>query len=150
MYNIEGLDKLMRSFDRLPVNLQKKGLTAAVRKGANVIRDAARTNASAIDDPATASMIQKNIAVQNSRRAGKAVGGVVMRVGVMGGARPRPADQNTGLPGGNTTHWRHIELGSERTAPRPLLRDAARKSGQAAIDVLAQELTKQIAKLELA
>lgn len=140
----------MRSFDRLPVNLQKKGLTAAVRKGANVIRDTARANALAIDDPETSEMIQKNIAVQNSARRGKAVGGVVMRVGVMGGARPRPASEGKGAPGGDTWHWRFIELGSETTPQRPLLRDAARKSGQAAIDVLAQELTKQIAKLELA
>jgi HK97 gp10 family phage protein len=103
----------------------KKLATAAARKGMNVVRDAARRNAKMIDDPQTAEVIAKNIVTANSPRGGRRIGGVWMRVGVMGGANTRSPGQGVaGLPGKDTRHWRYIEFGAENVAAHPFMRPA--------------------------
>lgn len=161
--NVEGLEPLMKRMSVLPKNLQKRGLAAAARKGAAVIRDAAKKNAQSIDDPETANQIAKNIAVQTSARQGKRVGGAVARVGVRGGAKKtapvkrtlqeRLFRENTepdkGNPGGDTWYWRFVEFGTSRTRAQPFLRPAGEQSRQPAFDATAVELEKQLEKLEL-
>lgn len=163
--NVEGLDKLFSNLIKFAPELQKKGMSAAARKGANVIRDAARLNAKAIDDPTSTENIEKNITAQSSARLGRSIGGVAMRIGVMGGARSYADSKENrrkqragksystggskGAPGGDTWYWRLHEFGSEKTKQRPLLRDAATKNAQNAIDAIAVELSKQIQKLEI-
>lgn len=162
-YQVEGLASLLGKLRSLPVKLQKKALRAAMRKGANVIKDAAKANAKLIDDPATAEAIHKNIAVQFSSRKSRQEGGVVMRVGVLGGARKygntkenvrsgRAGQTYKTLgdktnPGGDTRYWRFIELGTSRQPARPFLRPAMEQSGQGAIDAAALELNKQLDRL---
>ena len=134
-FKIEGFDKALDRLSQFSPKLQKKGLRAALRKGANLVKAAAVSNARAIDDPATPENIAKNIAVQISARQSRQVGGLVMRVGVRGGARQYAntkvnrrkgrvgASYSTGgdkgNPGGDTWYWRFIEFGTSARAARP-------------------------------
>jgi HK97 gp10 family phage protein len=60
----------------------------------------------------------------------------MFRVGVQGGAGGNQSkkDQASGLPGGDTRHWRFIQFGSENNAANPFMTRAAEKSAQAATD----------------
>lgn len=147
---IHGLDAIKRKLEKLPKRLGNNAARRALRKGANVFRDAARVNAKQIDDPETREQIFKNISVASggSKRE-KRVGGVMVRVGVRGGARPTSGDN--GAPGGNTTHWRFIEFGRSgaRAQPfmRPAMNSAAGKAAEVAIAALNKEFDKELAKL---
>jgi HK97 gp10 family phage protein len=148
--DFEGLIKKIRD---LPVRAGRNAGRRALRKGANVIRDAARINARAIDDPETREQIFKNISVSGggSRRE-RRMGGPMMRVGIRGGARHRKGDGLDGLPGGNTTHWRWIEFGfthdrSGRPIPaQPFMRKAMSEKANAALSAVATDLPKQLDK----
>jgi len=148
-FKIEGLDRAIDRMSTLPSKLQKRGLRAALRKGANVFRDAARVNARAIDDPETADMISRNITTQtmSSRSAKRAGADLGMRVGVMGGAKPLKKGTATGLPGGNTTHWRMIELGTSKARAQPFMRNAMSENVDKATNTAADELINQLDKL---
>jgi len=141
---IEGLDDIIRKLKLLPERIGRNATRRALRKGANVIRDAARNNAKRIDDPATREQIWKNIAVYGGgRRREKAAGGVIMRVGVRGGARFDPSAD--GLPGGNTTgHWRFVELGTSEMRAQPFLTPAGAEKAGAAVTAVVTDLNKQI------
>lgn len=83
-----------------------------------------------MDDAGTDEAIWKNIAVANNARAGRKEGGIVMSVGVRGGAKSyannaenrrkgRAGKTNaTGgskaNPGGDTWYWRFLEFGTSR------------------------------------
>lgn len=142
---IDGLAEIKRKLDKLPERIGRNAMRRSLRKGANVIRDAARNNAKAIDDPETREQIWKNIAVQSGgAKRERLIGGVMMRVGVMGGAKPTSGDNGT--PGGNTTHWRFIELGTSQVAAQPFLTPAGNERAGAALDAIVQDMTKQIDK----
>lgn len=81
--NIEGLDEVLRKMGVLKDKRKiRNAAMRAGRKAMNIVRDAARNNAKAIDDPATYEKIWKNIAVQagKNRNPDQAL----MRVGVKG------------------------------------------------------------------
>lgn len=137
--NIQGLDAVLARMRDLPKEIQKKGAAAALRKGANIVRDAARAGAKRLDDPETASNIAKNIVVQASGRAGKREGGVVMKVGVRGGAR-LTKDPN------DTAHWRFLELGNDRSPARPFMVPALASNVQNVTQTVVAELMPQIDK----
>lgn len=140
------LGKLKNLSNRAAINALRRSL----RKGANVVRDAARSNAKRIDDPESRAEIQKNISVQSGgRRRERAAGGPMMRVGVRGGARYRK-DGGQGLSGGNTTHWRYVEFGTSDSRAQPFMRPAAVSSISRVADIVSTsaqvELDKEIAK----
>lgn len=149
-FRIEGADRILAKMKELPKRVCRNAMRRALRKGARPIRDAARANAKRIDDPDTREQIAKNITIAGggSRRE-RQEGGVVMRVGVMGGARPKGGESN--LPGGNTTHWRFVELGTSDTKAQPFLRPAGSDKAGAAFDATASamqsELDRELAKL---
>lgn len=143
--NVEGLAAIERKLKQLPEKIGRNAMRRALRKGANVIRDAARANAKRIDDPETREQIWKNIAVASAgKRREKEAGGVMMRVGVRGGAKPTRGDNGT--PGGNTTHWRFVELGTSEARAQPFLTPAGAEKAQAAYDATAADMIKQIDK----
>lgn len=150
-FKIEGLDPVIKKLRALPERFAKRGMRRALRKGANVVRDAARDNAKQIDDPETRERIWKNISVQGggSRRE-KQAGGPMMRVGVRGGARHH--DEQSDLPGGNTTHWRWIEFGSANNPAQPFMRPALANNVDAATNAVVAAanvgLDKELAKLK--
>lgn len=120
--NIEGLDQLKRKLDQLSNPKKAKQIARkAGRQAMNLVRDAARTNAKAIDDPETREMIHKNIVTQGgkSRNSNE----IVIRVGVKGGAgRNQHSVSTAGLSGGDTRHFRYIEFGTSKIPATPFLR----------------------------
>ncbi|MES2910623.1 MAG: HK97-gp10 family putative phage morphogenesis protein [Pseudomonadota bacterium] len=139
------LQRLSRTFDSLKKEVRYKSGRFALRKAAQLVRDAARENASRLDDPITAANISKNITERWSSRYYKATGDLMFRVGVMGGAGGRAkSEELASLPGGDTQHWRHLEFGTERTAAQPIMQPALRNNAQAATDVFVTQLDKGI------
>ena len=120
--NIEGLDQLKRKLDQLSNPKKAKQIARkAGRQAMNIVRDAARTNAKAIDDPETREKIHKNIVTQGgkSRNSNE----IVIRVGVKGGAgRNQHSVSTAGLSGGDTRHFRYIEFGTSKIPATPFLR----------------------------
>jgi HK97 gp10 family phage protein len=120
--NIEGMDQLKRKLEQLSNPKKAKQIARkAGRQAMNLVRDAARTNAKAIDDPETREKIHKNIVVQGgkSRNSNE----IVIRVGIKGGAGQNQHSVSTaGLSGGDTRYWRHIEFGQSNVPAVPFMR----------------------------
>jgi len=120
--NIEGMDQLKRKLDQLSNPKKAKQIARkAGRQAMNLVRDAARANAKAIDDPETREKIHKNIVTQGgkSRNSNE----IVIRVGVKGGAgRNQHSVSTAGLSGGDTRHFRYIEFGTSKIPATPFLR----------------------------
>lgn len=142
-YNVDGLEEVLGKFSALEYDIQRKGGRFALRKAAQVLRDQARANAARVDDPATPADIAKNIVERWSGRTFKRTGDLMFRVGVMGGAGGRKSGkEQSGLPGGDTRHWRYLEFGTEDTPAQPIFRPVPNQAGQQAVD----EFTKQYGK----
>lgn len=153
------VDKL----SRLPDKVQKKVAKGATRKAMTVVRKAAIANAQSFDNTLTPEMVWKNVVVQEATRSSKRVGGVVMRVGVRGGAKQyantkenvrkgRVGQSYKTLgdktnPGGDTWYWRFLEFGTARTRARPFLRKAFSENLQRVTDITTTELEKGIDKV---
>lgn len=134
-FKIEGLDGVLRKMRELSPKLQKKGLVAAVRKGANIVRDDARNRAKQFDDPSTPKPIWKEIVSKVNGRRGRQEGGVVMQVGIRGGARKS---------GDNVFYWRFLEFGTSKMEARPFMRPALESKAEAATQAIVTELNRQL------
>lgn len=147
-FKIEGLDQLEAKFKNLKNPKRLKNIARkASRQAMNIVRDAARNNAKAIDDPETAEKIWKNISVQGGKSRNQ--NEVVMRVGVRGGASfSNKNPPNTS--GGDTRHWRWIEFGASHFPPTPFMRPALSSNIQPVtnkfVEVFKAELDKELAK----
>ncbi|WP_122711074.1 HK97-gp10 family putative phage morphogenesis protein [Pseudomonas viridiflava] len=143
--NMRGLDGVVQKMRALPVKLQRSGLRKAARRAMNIMRDAVKANAKAMDDPATAEKIWKNVATQESAKRSRQEGGVVIRVGIRGGAGSNQHSKDAaGNPGGDTRHWRYIEFGTEHNPAAPFMRPAFQANVQNVTDRFATELNKEI------
>jgi HK97 gp10 family phage protein len=108
-----------------------------------IVRDAARANAKTLDDPQTAEKIWKNIVIAAGKTRNP--NEVVMRVGVRGGAsfsNPNPPKTS----GGDTRHWRWVELGASHFPPTPFMRPALQSNIQAVTNSFAENFNKEIDK----
>ncbi|WP_347452801.1 HK97-gp10 family putative phage morphogenesis protein [Acinetobacter thermotolerans] len=143
-FNIEGLDEVQEKLKRLGnPRLMKNAARRSARKAMAIVRDAARSGAKAIDDPQTAEKIWKNIAISAGKTRNP--NEVVMRVGVRGGASfSNPNPPNTS--GGDTRHWRWVELGSVHNPPAPFMRPALQNNIQAVTNSFAENFNKEIDK----
>lgn len=143
-FNIEGLDEVQEKLKRLAnPRLMKNAARRSARKAMAIVRDAARSGAKAIDDPQTAEKIWKNIAIAAGKTRNP--NEVVMRVGVRGGASfSNPNPPNTS--GGDTRHWRWVELGSVHNPPTPFMRPALQNNIQAVTNSFAENFNKEIDK----
>lgn len=122
-----------------------------------MIRDAARTGARQLDDPHSPEQIWRNVAVfGGGARREKQAGGVIMRVGIRGGARNMQKygefkGKGKGNPGGDTWYWRLVEFGTSRTAAKPFMRPAMNNNAGKAAQVIFQgmeyEFNKEAGKL---
>ncbi|WP_284075242.1 HK97-gp10 family putative phage morphogenesis protein [Acinetobacter pittii] len=146
---IEGLDEVLRKMGVLKDKRKiRNAAMRAARKGMNVVRDAARQNAKAIDDPETSEKIWRNISVSAGKT--KSLDLVQMRVGVRGGASySNPTPPNTS--GGDTRYWRFLEYGTSDMPATPFMRPALANNVQKVTNTFSQsfsaELDKEIAKL---
>lgn len=142
-FNIQGLEGVLNKLQQLPARMQKSGVRKAARKAMNIVRDAARANALVIDDPETKAKIQKNIGVQAGKTRDKNI--IKMRVGVRGGASSNQHSKPVGgLSGGDTRHWRYIELGTSNIPAAPFMRPALSENIESVTNTFVEELKTEI------
>jgi len=143
-FNIEGLESVQEKLKRLGnPRLMKNAARRSARKAMAIVRDAARANAKALDDPQTAEKIWKNIAIAAGKTRNP--NEVVMRVGVRGGAsfsNPNPPKTS----GGDTRHWRFIEFPSVNNPGTPFMRPALQNNIQPVTNSFAENFNKEIDK----
>lgn len=141
---IKGLEPVQEKLKRLGnPRLIKNAARRSMRKAMAIVRDAARANAKALDDPETAEKIWKNIAIAAGKTRNP--NEVLMRVGVRGGAsfsNPNPPDTS----GGDTRHWRFIEFPSVNNPGTPFMRRALQNNIQPVTDSFAGNFSKEIDK----
>lgn len=142
---LEGLPDVFALINSLGPAVVNKGARFSLRKAANLVRDAAKTNASALDDSETGRSISDNITVRFSNRTFKKTGDIMFRVGVMGGAKLKKGEQEKDKKA-PTPHWRLLEFGTEKMSARPFMRRALADNIDAAIGTTANELNKWIAR----
>lgn len=164
-FKIEGLELVQEKLKRLGnPRLMKNAARRSTRKAMAIVRDAARANAKALDDPETAEKIWKNIVIAAGKT--KDPNSVVMRVGVDGGAssnrhsksivmkerrkkgEPKQvlAENTVALTGGDTRYWRHLEFGNSQVPPTPFMRPALQNNIQAVTNSFAENFNKEIDK----
>lgn len=145
--NVQGLEQASQKLKALCNKRKAKSIARkAARKSMNIVRDAARENAKRIDDPETRAKIQKNIVLQ----AGKPRGGVdvLMRVGVRGGASSNQHSVDiSGLSGGDTRHWRFIELGTKYHPATPFMRPAFYNNLSVVGNKFCEEFSAEVSKI---
>lgn len=139
-FKIEGLGPVLAKMKNLSQKMQTKGVRSAGTKAMRIVRDAARQRARQFDDPASASNIAKNIVTRNDAKGGKRVGGVVIKVGVVGGARPRKGREDTG-------HFRFIEFGTSEMRAQPFLRPALENNVGRVTETFVAALNTEIDKI---
>ncbi|MFI8026403.1 HK97 gp10 family phage protein, partial [Acinetobacter baumannii] len=82
---ISGLDDVLRKMQAIGnQKIIKRLARKAAREAINIVRDAARENAKAIDDKKSSEKIWKNIVSRSGKISNK--GAVRERVGILGGA----------------------------------------------------------------
>ena len=163
---ITGLDEVQAKLRQLGNQRKaKNAATRSSRKAMNIVKKAAVVNAKALDDKDSPEKIWKNIITKAGKTKG--VDGVVMKVGVKGGARnygTNADNRRAGRvgrryqtqgdkknPGGDTWYWRFEEFGTATNNAHPFLRPALNNN----IDAVraeftrsySEELDKEIAKL---
>jgi len=141
--NIEGVDEVVKRLQSLTSDQAKRAMRSSVRVGAKEIQKLAVSFVTRSDDPRTPENIGKNLIVKTGgARAERKHGGLVMRVGVLGGAQEGPGDEQH--KGGDTFYWRFLEFGTSRMHARPFMRPAAEQGGQAAVNAIIRDLPKKI------
>lgn len=136
---IEGVDAAMAKLREVSRDVAQRSARAAGTRAMRIVRDAARARARVLDDPQTASNIAKAITTRYDSRASKRENAVVVKVGVIGGAKPRKGDRDMG-------HWRLQEFGWSGAPARPFMRPALSENVQAVTDKFVEELLPQIDK----
>lgn len=138
----EGMDALIRKSRGLSHAVRVRLARNAVMAGARVIRDKARQNAAALDDPETGRSIAKNVAARYRRKLSEQTGNPTASVGVL---YPKAR-----IPKGNpddgreTPHWHLVELGTEHAAAQPFLKPAAMQATQQVPPAIATNLSRAI------
>lgn len=136
-WTLTGAREVQRRLRDYPPKLQNKALRPAARSAMKIVRDAARVRARQFDDPDTPAQIWRLIVTQVGKMKEP---GVIMRVGVQGGARSR---KDKAYP----WYWRLIELGSETMRARPFLRPSLDNNAQAVAAKFISESNARMDKL---
>ena len=138
-FQLQGLDAAMEKIRSVSNEVAQRGARLAGTRAMRVVRNAARARAQALDDPSTPSNIAKNIVERYDRKASQRERAVVVKVGVMGGAKPRKGDKDSG-------HWRLLEFGTSEMAARPFMRPALSERTEEVAAVFVEHLEPQIDK----
>lgn len=147
---ITGLEELRTTLQGVSYDTQRKGGRYALRKAAQVVRDKARQNASAVDDSATPEDISKNIVERWNGRLFKRTGDLGFRIGVLGGAKGHAAasgevqGKGKANPGGDTFYWRFLEFGTEHSAAKPFIRPAIDSTQNEVVSTFVTEFDKHV------
>lgn len=159
-FDLRGVEELQKKLDSIQYDLKKRGGRFALRKAANVIKEAAALSARQVDDPATRENIAKNIAVRWNGRVNKRTGDLGFRVGVLGGAKQYVANKqnirsgragttyatggDSSNPGGDTWYWRFLEFGTKKISERNFMRRALRDNAENATTVFVENYDKAL------
>jgi HK97 gp10 family phage protein len=156
-FQIQGLDGVLKKMRAMGPGLAAKGARTAMRKAANVVRDAAKAGWEKVDDPNTQNRIADHVAVSFSAKTFKATGDVMMRVGIRGGARAPYANTRANRRRGrvgqtyekppSVFYWRFYELGTSHQPARPIMLPALVENVGRATDVAVGELNKALDRL---
>lgn len=147
---VDGLKDILREIEKLGEKEARRMSNNALRAGARVVRDQVKANAAALDDPATASHIAKNVVVRSmSKRKMQALeADAGVRVGILGGARKDDSDSGSNPnKGGETFHWRFLEFGTQNMPPKPFFRPAVVQSEAKAISAFFEQMKKEFDKI---
>lgn len=147
---IKGLDEIVKNLKKLNAKEIKKIMTKATRAGAGEIRNEAKKNAKALNNPNTPENISKNIVVRSGKN--KAKDDVMMRVGILGGAKDMSKygeikGAGKGNHGGDTFYWRFLEFGTSKMQAKPFMRSAMMSKQQQAFDKTVQKAKQELEKL---
>ena len=143
-FEIQGVRRLRRQLDRLPVRVTKKHARRAISQGAALVRERTRLLA-----PIKTGKLRRNI-VSRARRGtrGAARASVQVRVGprtqgrefsgkfMAGDGRSNPKD---------AYYWRFLEYGTKHIAPRPFVRPAAEQMFRPVVRHVVREIDRGIA-----
>lgn len=140
---MEGVEALSKRLEGLKYDVSKKGGRFALRKAAQIVRDAARQNAQTVDNSETGRSIARNITEKWSSRYNKSTGNLMFRVGVTGGAKLPKDNIDEGL-GGPTPHWRLLEFGTEKMRALPFFAKAMPENAQRATDTFISEFGRAL------
>lgn len=144
---MNGLEELNKKLQGLSYDVQKKGGRFALRKAAQVLRDAARASARQVDDGQTGRSIAANINERWNGRLNKRTGDLGFRLGVSQGARlPQAGESSDESAGGPTPHWRLLEFGTEKMPARPFFQPAVEGNLQRATDVFMKQFDAAIGR----
>jgi HK97 gp10 family phage protein len=154
---------IVNRLSKLTGKFQKKSIKKAARIAMGPVKKEAIANAKAFDNPLTPERVWKNITIQEATKSSKRLGGVVMRVGVKGGAKKYASTKanvragragkkyntlgDNGNPGGDTWYWRFVEFGTSRTPAKKFLRSALKNNIQGVTDRSIAELSRELDKL---
>lgn len=156
-FQIKGIDGVLANMRELSLQMRGKIARAAGRKGANVIRDAAKAGWRQVDRAGTPNKIYEKVAMQFAGRTFKRTGDIMFRVGIQGGARQYAntrANRRAGRVGGSyqvdgsTFYWRFYELGTSRQPARPVMQPALFNNGPAILAAFVGELTRGLARFK--
>lgn len=143
---MSDLAQILRRFDQLQRNVQKKHARKAGRQAMKVVQDHAKLGAKRIDDPQTREKIYQNIVIRNGKSRNKNT--VVTRVGIQGGAKVLTDGEVQGKGkknrGGDTFYWRFVEFGTARQRAIPFMRPALARNADAVMNQYADELKQLI------
>ena len=145
-FRMTGMDQFKQKIDKLRNPKKAKSIARkAARQAMNIVRDSARVNARAIDDPETREKIHKNIVTQGGKSRNP--NEIKIRVGVKGGAGQNQYSVSTaGLSGGDTRHFRFIEFGTSKIPATPFLRPALANNADKVITKFVQVFDTEITK----
>lgn len=131
-FSLNGLSPVLDKLKGLPPRLQKKALRKGVRAGANIFRDAARSNV-----PVETGLTKRNIITVVSSKKDEVIG----KVGVRGGGRNK---------GNNPYWWRFVELGfyhknsGQYIKANPFMRNAQSQNIDASTNKVADAIWQEI------
>lgn len=146
-WDLKQSQELIEMLRLLDSEVRLKTARRAAGRAMAIVTATARANALAIDDPRTARQIAANIVQRPSGKYAKRTGDVMIRVGVLGGARNYEAygefktgKSASGNPGGDTFYWRFHEFGTSQMKAHPILLPALESN----VDRVEQKFTAEI------
>lgn len=134
-WNLEGLGPVLAKMEQVKGLPKMKATRFALRKAANVVRDAAQIGASYIDDPSTDENIAKHIVVRNDGQYFRQTGDLKMSVGV-----------NRRGEGKKVFYWSFVELGTEHSRAKPFMRPALSENTDKATSEFLREFEKALTR----
>lgn len=153
-WDLKQSEQLTKLLQQLPVELRGKAGRSAAGKAMRIVTTAAQAGALALDDPSTSEQISKNVTQRFNSKYARQTGDIMIRVGVLGGARDysaygelvtgRSASAN---PGGDTFYWRFLEFGTVTARAQEFMQPALGSNVASVEQKFATELSGAITRI---